>query len=167
MPLIWYGMISWVTWQLLWQQFQLAIDWYLWDRLNDWYTDILTLAQASREFSYGYGRVEVLSGYINAVFLIVIAFGLVHTILHDTMQYPSIASYLRPWRASSVRRKSLPSVLHSTFHLMVIHNTINECYYPRNDNDPHWLLDRACVLIKLTDSLLGSTLVGLVPWSLR
>ena len=44
-------------------------------QITDSCTDPLT--QASREFSYGYGRVEVLSGYINAVFLIVIAFGYV------------------------------------------------------------------------------------------
>ncbi len=37
---------------------------------------VMTSWVASRHFTYGYGRVEVLSGFINALFLVVIAFAI-------------------------------------------------------------------------------------------
>ncbi|VDK74422.1 unnamed protein product [Anisakis simplex] len=58
---------------------------------------------ASRNYSYGYGRVEVLSGFINALFLIVIAFFIFLEALERLYDPPDISTDKLMWLSHSAQ----------------------------------------------------------------
>ena len=54
------------------------------------YAALMTRWKPTRVFSYGYGRVEVLSGFVNGLFLVVVAFFVFYEAIGRLFEPPEI-----------------------------------------------------------------------------